>query len=667
MKTFSPFVFSSLFFLFAGIVSAQTFPQKEINSVSASMQKQMKEDKCCPNPKGSNTIATFKAGDEHSVASMLHKLSSNNIPKINLKNAASVTPDTITIGGDTLIVGYTANDTLRIMGNWTHVGPIIVLNTGVLIFKHANATIVGDIYIVGHAKAFSDSSTLYFPQQYWYQRSILVVQDGYLNFSNTTFNYGGFPHGFSAMDSAKVFLTNITNNDYTTTGMNGHASITINKNNLTGEFIIMDYVNLHLKNATNALLWHQFPDTAVVNYSFPNGTTVNSYHFNKTTAGIKGIEYNVQVDTSHSVNWAMMPVNGSNIHISNSAIRSIGLWFMGTDSCTVSGLVDNSNYSSFTAPLSDRNLQFTNTSVQTWSLYPMQKSVVNLSGSIVGEIGTEGKSKLTGTNYSLDGSGGYCWTSDTSSMVNVSATIASNVRSEKNSIQLFAYSTESSGAPTAIGKSVLIVVQSTIPQDPIPYEGSCVWLANIAQPTTSYVDSMVAVTGSAWIDKTPISTWMDFGKHHMWYKKAADTIWTHINNFVTAEVRNNVLCTWNTHGLAAGAYNLRLVLYDNWGDSVEAVKAVTLLPAILLSANDNTLGEMNVNVYPNPSNSQFTVSGLRFPVQLQVYNIVGEKIYSTTVDSKQETVNLSSQPNGIYFLQIKSSEGMLTKKIEVIH
>src|ERR1035437_4084922 len=557
MKTLFSLYFTLVFFIFAGIISAQTFPQKEINKIR-------------PYPKGSNTTAPFRAGGEHSVTNMLQKLTSHTIPTINLRNINSVSPDSITIGGDTLIVGYTANDTLRITGNWTHVGPIIVLNNGVLIFKHANATILGDIYIVGHAKAFSDSSTLYFPQQYWYQRSILVVQDGYLNFSNTTFNYGGFPHGFSAMDSAKVVLTNITNNDYTTTGMNGHASITINKNNLTGEFIIMDYVNLHLKNATNALLWHQFPDTAVVNYSFPNGTLVNSYHFNKTTPGIKGIEYNVQVDTSHTVNWAMMPVNGSNIHISNSAIRSIGLWFMGTDSCTVSGLVDNSNYPTFTAPLSDRNLQFTNTSVQTWSLYPMQKSVVNLSGSIVGEIGTEGSSKLTGTNYSLDGSGGYCWTSDTSFMVNVSATVASNVRSEKNSIQLFAYSTESGGAPTAIGKSVLMVIQSTIPQDPIAYEGSCVWLANIAQPTTSYVDSMISVTGSAWINKTAISTWMGFGKYRMYYKKSADTIWTHINNFVTTSVSNNLLATWNTHGLAAGAYNLRLVVYDNWGDSVDA-------------------------------------------------------------------------------------------------
>jgi len=37
----------------------------------------------------------------------------------------------------------------------------------------------------------------------------------------------------------------------------------------------------------------------------------------------------------------------------------------------VSGLVDNSEYVSYTANLPDRHLQFENSSVQTWSLYPM--------------------------------------------------------------------------------------------------------------------------------------------------------------------------------------------------------------------------------------------------------------------------------------------------------
>ena len=405
-----------LIFNFTANLSAQTippFPQKELNDLTAARLKQ------------NNMQPVLKSISEtpaqHSVFKTLQQLQVKNI----FKNHSPTSIDTITIGGDTLIVGYTPNDTLRITGNWTHIGPIIVLNSGVLIFKHANATIVGDIYVAGHGKAFSDSSSIYLPQQYLYQRSIVVVQNGYLNFSNTVFNYGGFSHSFVVRDSANAFLTNITNNDYTTTGLNGHANLTINGNNLTGEFIIDDYVNLHLRHATNALLWHQFPDTAVINHSFPNGTTVNSYVFNKTTPGVSGIEYNVQVDTSYNIQWSLMPVNGSNVTISNSTVRAVGLWFMGADSCTVSGLVNNSNYSNFTAPLTDRNLQFINSSVQTWSLYPMQSSVVNLSGSIVGEIGTEGTSKLTGTGYVVDGSGGYCWSSDFSFLINSNTTVTS--------------------------------------------------------------------------------------------------------------------------------------------------------------------------------------------------------------------------------------------------
>ena len=83
------------------------------------------------------------------------------------------------------------------------------------------------------------------------------------------------------------------------------------------------------------------------------------------------------------------------------------------------------------------------------------------------------------------------------------------------------------------------------------------------------------------------------------------------------------------------------------------------------SVNEFNVQSSMLQVYPNPSvDGEFTVYSLQFPVkEIEVYNIYGEKIYQTTVNRKQETVNLSSQHNGIYFLQVKSEEGVITKKI----
>jgi len=67
-------------------------------------------------------------------------------------------------------------------------------------------------------------------------------------------------------------------------------------------------------------------------------------------------------------------------------------------------------------------------------------------------------------------------------------------------------------------------------------------------------------------------------------------------------------------------------------------------------------------VYPNPSKGEFTVSGLQSAVELSVYNLVGEKVYCKTVNSKKETVTLD-EANGIYFLKINTEKGAVTKKI----
>jgi hypothetical protein len=52
---------------------------------------------------------------------------------------------------------------------------------------------------------------------------------------------------------------------------------------------------------------------------------------------------------------------------------------------------------------------------------------------------------------------------------------------------------------------------------------------------------------------------------------------------------------------------------------------------------------------------------------IEVYNIHGEKIYNKDEinSSSNFQIDLSSQPEGLYFMQVKTSDGVLTKKIIV--
>jgi uncharacterized repeat protein (TIGR03803 family) len=79
----------------------------------------------------------------------------------------------------------------------------------------------------------------------------------------------------------------------------------------------------------------------------------------------------------------------------------------------------------------------------------------------------------------------------------------------------------------------------------------------------------------------------------------------------------------------------------------------------------------SVKVYPNPNKGQFTARLTVANVQsavMEIYNIMGERVLSETLRYTQgnNTVNLSNQPNGIYFYRVLSDNGNLLGSGKVI-
>jgi len=505
-------------------------------------------------------------------------------------------------GGDTLVIGVPPLDSLTITGTYSHTGPILVIGNGILRFKHANATIIGDLFVWGdHALVTADSSYLYFPQQYFYQRSLVIAGKGNVVYRNTTLDHSGLSHNLVLTDSARIELNHVTNIGFTTCGMNLASEIDVDGINQAGEFVILDQSKLSFKHAKTVLLWFHVPGSGVFHYSFPDGDTVQSYTLNNSTPGISGVDYSVQVDTSTDIMWALMPATGSDVSISDSKIRSIGLWFLGHDTISVSGLVDNSVYTDYTANLNDRFLHLTNSGVLTWSLYPMDTVSLNVTGCIVGEIGSEAHCTVITTDAFVDGSGGYWWATDHTFMVGENCMAVNAIRSTQDAIFIFAYSTLNQGEASALGTSIMMIVQSQLPDLPLMYDGSCIWYSRIGNPSSAFVDTVVPISGSAWIDKTPLSPLMDFGWYRMFYQKSGDSIWHPIGGKIYTEKREEILAEWDTHGLAPGLYYEKLVLADNSPDSilVEAVKGINLLPGIFGIHEISSTG-FNSRIFPDP-------------------------------------------------------------------
>lgn len=74
----------------------------------------------------------------------------------------------------------------------------------------------------------------------------------------------------------------------------------------------------------------------------------------------------------------------------------------------------------------------------------------------------------------------------------------------------------------------------------------------------------------------------------------------------------------------------------------------------------NTRSSHGISVYPNPTDDICTIQGISQPVDIWIYDICGNIVKKVEV---VKTVNLSELTPGVYFLQIDTGAGRVTKQI----
>jgi hypothetical protein len=136
--------------------------------------------------------------------------------------------------------------------------------------------------------------------------------------------------------------------------------------------------------------------------------------------------------------------------------------------------------------------------------------------------------------------------------------------------------------------------------------------------------------------------------------------WTAITPEVFNEVRSNELGLWDTQGLNPGTYSIRLNTFNNAGDSIEAVKQITLLPSVL-GVNDHEF--VVASCFPNPTKDKITITSVilaepnaKIVFRDMLGSIVSEMNGSDFYAYGSAEVHVENWPDGMYSFEILTSD-----------
>jgi hypothetical protein len=192
------------------------------------------------------------------------------------------------------------------------------------------------------------------------------------------------------------------------------------------------------------------------------------------------------------------------------------------------------------------------------------------------------------------------------------------------------------------------------------FDAGTVWMDKLDGPDTSFTNALVPIVGSAWIDWAPAGTgWMDFSNYSVYYQLQGNSSWTNIVKDSMQELHHAVVANWNTQGLTAGNYLLKLTAKNIYGDSVEAMRPITLLLGTGIPKIEE---EMSIFAFPNPSHNLVVVQLKNASGNsLALYNAIGQRIFFEKIlpNTSSVQLNLTGLANGIYFLRLDGTSEVL--------
>jgi hypothetical protein len=80
------------------------------------------------------------------------------------------------------------------------------------------------------------------------------------------------------------------------------------------------------------------------------------------------------------------------------------------------------------------------------------------------------------------------------------------------------------------------------------------------------------------------------------------------------------------------------------------------------STGNKELNQNSFLISPNPAHNSFTITSPLQNARVEIYNVIGERVYQTTLNSKHQTLN-TNLSTGLYFVKLQHGEQVNVEKL----